>query len=201
MAANRNIKEIIGTDEEFFRSFKDDTRNSIRVACPGIIQSFNAEEQTVTVQPSIRELITQPDYSKQWVQLPLLQDVPIFMPRAGNYVLTMPVNVGDECLVIFGDSCIDAWWSFGGIQNQIENRRHDLSDSFAIVGIWSQPKKIENYSTNSCQLRNLNKTAYIELKDNNINLVANSVKINGVDFNEHTHTAPSNGGTTSPPNS
>lgn len=200
MTSNRNLQEILGNDDEFFRGLKDDTKNNLRVACPGIVQSFNAEEQTVTVQPAIRELITQQDYSKQWVQLPLLQDVPIFMPRAGNYVLTMPPQVGDECLVIFSDMCIDAWWSYGGLQNQIETRRHDLSDAIAILGIWSQPKRINNYSTDSCQLRSLDGTAYIELKDNNINLVANSVKINGIDFNEHTHTAPSNGGTTSPPN-
>lgn len=196
----RNIKEIIGTDEEFFRSFADNSKNNIRVAMPGIIQSFNVEEQTVTVQPAIRENINNPDYTSQWVQLPLLLDVPVIFPKAGEYVLTFPIRVGDECLIIFLDMCYDAWWSNGGIQNQIEKRRHDLSDAVCIPGLYSQPNKISNYSTDSCQLRNLEGTACIELKDNNINLVANSVKINGIDFNQHTHTAPANGGTTSTPN-
>lgn len=198
--ANRNIKEIIGTDEEFFRSFKDDAKNNIRVAMPGIIQSFDPIEQTVTVQPSIRENINNRDYTSQWVQLPLLLDVPVIFPKARDYVLTMPIKQGDECLIIFLDMCYDAWWSNGGIQNQIEKRRHDLSDAICIPGLYSQPNRIQNYSTDSCQLRNTQGTAYIELKDNNINLVANSVKINGIDFNQHTHTAPSDGGTTSPPN-
>ncbi|MFT8350023.1 Gp138 family membrane-puncturing spike protein [Clostridium saccharoperbutylacetonicum] len=198
--ADRNIREIIGTDEEFFRSFKDDAKNNIRVAMPGIIQSFDPIEQTVTVQPTIRENINNRDYTNQWVQLPLLLDVPVIFPKSGNYVLTFPIHTGDECLIIFLDMCYDAWWSNGGIQNQIEKRRHDLSDSICIPGLYSQPNRIQNYSTDSCQLRNLEGTAYIELKDNNINLVANSVKINGINFNQHTHTAPSGGGTTTVPN-
>lgn len=186
----RNTREIIGSQDELYRSMGDNWKNVLRVACPGIVQSFNPIEQTVTVQPTIREEIAKEDLSKEWVSLPLLLDVPINIPRAGGYSMTLPVKEGDECLVIFLDTCMDAWWSYGGVQNQLEKRRHDLSDAVAILGLWSQPNAIKNYSVNSCQLRNEEGNAYIELKDNNINLVGNSVKINGLDFNTHTHTCP-----------
>ena len=194
---NRNLNEIIGSNDEMLRSISDSWKNVLRVACPGIIQSFNSKEQTVTVQPAIREQILKEDLNKEWLELPLLLDVPIIIPRAGNYSLTMPINKGDECLLIFLDSCMDSWWTYGNIQNQIEKRRHDLSDAVAIMGLWSQPNLIPNYSIDSCQLRNNQGTAFIELKDNSINIVADSVNINGINFNTHVHSY-ANGDTSSP---
>jgi hypothetical protein len=169
----------------------------MRVAIPGIIQSFDATTQTVTVQPTIREKMLMPDFTEEWVDLPLLVDVPIVIPRAGNFLLTLPVTAGDECLVIFGDMCIDAWYSNGGIQNQIEKRRHDLSDGFAVLGCWSQPNTVPNYSTTTAQLRTEDGTAYIEVKAGQINLVAASVKINNKEFVTHTHTSAAVGNPTS----
>lgn len=193
----RGISERIGSEDEMYRSMGGAWANNLRVAIPGIIDSFDAATQTVTVQPTIREKIQKEDGSQEWIALPLLVDVPIVLPRAGNFILTMPITKGDECLVMFSDLCIDAWFSNGGIQNQIEKRRHDLSDGFAILGCYSQPNVIPNYSTTSAQLRNEAGTAYIELKDAQINLVAASVKINNKEFSTHTHSAPNGGGTTS----
>ena len=176
---SRNINEIIGSENEMYRSIGDSWKNVLRVACPGIIQSFDSKTQICTVQLALREEVTKEDYIKEWRQLPLLLDVPIVIPRAGGYCITMPIKQGDECLVIFADMCIDAWFSLGGIQNQIDKRRHSLSDGFAILGTWSQPNVISNYSRNSCQLRSDNGNSYIDLKENEINIVSNIVKING----------------------
>lgn len=173
----RNVSEIIGSENEMLRTMGDGWKSTLRVACPAIIQDFNPDAQTVTVQIALRELIKKEDGSKEWITISPLLDVPIVIPHSGGYSITMPVNKGDECLVIFSDMCIDAWFSYGGIQNQLELRRHDLSDGFAILGVWSQPNKIENYSINSCQLRNRKGTAYVELKGDDINIVGNTVNI------------------------
>lgn len=195
------ISELLlknGTNrEEFYRRMLDNFSANIRVSLPGIIQSFDPDTQTVTVQPSIREKVINDDLTQQWVDIPLLLDVPVVIPRAGGYVLTMPIKQGDECLVVFGDSCFDAWFSNGGVQNQIEKRRHDLSDAFALIGVWSQPRKINNYSTTSAQLRSDDGSTYISMKNGEIDLVASSVKINGIDFSTHIHMAP-NGPTGGP---
>lgn len=179
---SRNLAELSNSEDEQKRSMGDSWKNNLRCACPGIIQSFDPIEQTVSVQLALRELVLDYNYNKDWKEIPILLDVPIVTPRAGGYCLTMPIKQGDECLVIFADMCIDSWWQSGGIQNQAELRRHDLSDSFAILGAWSQPRVIENYSTSSCQIRNEKGTSCIELKDNEINLIANNIKINGIDI-------------------
>lgn len=158
----------------------------LRVACPGIIRSFDPDEQTVTVQPAIREKRIDPEGTETWVEIPELLDVPVVFPRAGGYCLTLPVRAGDECLVVFGDSCMDAWWQSGGVQNQIDCRRHDLSDGYAILGPWSQPRRVPGYSTNTAQLRNDSGSAYVEIAGSTINIVGSTINIKGgrVNINE-----------------
>lgn len=187
----RTINEIIDSEDEIFRCFGDSMKNMLRVACPGIIQSFNSSTQTVTVQLALREQLAS---TKEWINIPILLDVPIVLPRSGGFCITMPIAKGDECLVVFADMCIDAWFSYGGIQNQIEKRRHDLSDAFAILGTWSQPRCIENYSINSCQIRNESGSSYVELKDSNITIKADSINLNsesvvisGIEFSTCKH--------------
>ena len=150
------------------------TMNRIRVAMPGIVDSFDTSQQTVNVRLAIREAWNE-DGKETWKDFPLLPDVPVVFPRAGGYVLTFPITAGDEILVVFGDMCIDAWWQNGGVQNQIDCRRHDLSDAFAIPGPWSQPRRISGYSTNSVQLRNESGNAYIELNDDVVNIKAKNI--------------------------
>lgn len=158
----------------------------MKVAAPGIVQAFDSKEQTVTVQLAIREKRVHDDGREEWVNVPPLVDVPVVFPRAGGYVLTFPVKAGDECLVIFGDNCMDAWWQSGGIQNQIDCRRHDLSDGYAILGPWSQPRTVKGYSTEAVQLRNESGSAYVEISGSAINIVGSVINIKGgkVNINE-----------------
>jgi Phage protein Gp138 N-terminal domain len=148
----------------------------MKVACPAIVVSFDHVKQTIVAQPVIRENMKIPtrDGNGNYVPvatpttLPLLKDIPIVFPRAGGLSLTMPVTSGDECLLVFSDNCFNAWWTSGGIQNQERRRRHNLSDAFAILGPWSQPRKLVSYSTNSAQLRTDDGTVSISLNESGI---------------------------------
>lgn len=133
--------------------------------------------------------------------LPALLDVPIVLPRAGDYILTLPVQAGDECLVIFADQCIDAWWQNGGVQNPMERRRHDLSDGFAILGTWSQPRRLAKFSTDTMQLLNHKTGAGITVHEAGITVhgtitvtgdaaLQGAVVAGGVDLVGHTHLCP-----------
>lgn len=165
----------IQKQEMMFDTFK----RQMHCAIPAIIQSYDNKRGTVTAAPALREIIyNDSDGIPYNIELPLLLDVPILFPCGGGYVVTFPVQNGDECLVIFGDVCIDAWWQNGGIQNQAEQRRHDLSDGFAILAPFSQ-SKIKNFSTFSSsimELRNADGTQKIQLSDTAVNLVGNILK-------------------------
>lgn len=157
--------ERMALESEVKRKALDQFAAQMRVSCPGIVKSFDKVAQTVTVQLCVKENMVVAGLLEQGVLLPLLYDVPIYMPRAGKFVLTMPVTVDDECLVVFGDMCIDGWWQSGGVQSQIHKRRHDLSDGFAIIGPWSQPRVIDNYDDSAVRLRTLDNQTYIEVSE------------------------------------
>lgn len=194
------IGERLKDPRELYRRMMAEELTGLRVASPGIITSFNAANQTATVQLAIREKINI-DGNETWTDIPELLDVPIVLPRAGGYVLTMPIQAGDECLVVFADYCIDAFYQSGGVQNQVDKRRHDLSDGIAIVGMWSQPNVIPNYSISSTQLRTDTGAAYIEISgstinihNSNVNISGGNTTIDGKNFLSHTHGGVQPGG-------
>jgi hypothetical protein len=185
-------------------------------ALPGIIQSYNAVAGTVTVLPSIKSKVAQPDGSSVDTQLPLLLDVPVCFMGGGGCVLTLPLAQGDECLVIFADRCIDGWFQLGGVQTQTDQRLHDLSDGFAIVGPRSLARALTTVSTTTAQFRSIDGTTYQEINPatkvinvvapGGINLIGNT-NITGTLTNNghnvgstHEHSGVSTGGSnTGPP--
>lgn len=156
-------RERYDDPEEALRVAMDGLKSGLWTSMPGIIQSFSAGAVTATVQISIKGVVHTPDGKAQFVNMPLLVDVPVHFPRGGNCTLTFPVAKNDECLVVFAARCIDSWWQSGGIQPPAEPRIHDLSDGFAFVGFFSQTTKIGGISTASAQLRSNDGSTYIDL--------------------------------------
>lgn len=150
--------------------------SNLRVAIPGIIQSFDADTQTVSVQPAISEIF-RIDAVPTVVNLPLLEDVPIIIPRAGGFSVTLPIQPGDECLLIFADMCIDAWFQSGGVQGQPAKFRHAIGDGFAIVGPWNQTRVIENYSADSMQLRSDDGSVVVDVASDAVTVTAPQVNV------------------------
>lgn len=172
------LSQRFGSEETTLNLLRNKINDTLRVAIPGIIKSFNYLEQTATIQPTIMEKIKDIEGRIIDIKLPELLDVPIVFPRSGGYSLTLPIKPGDECLVIFSDMCIDAWWASGGVQQQEEIRRHDLSDAFAIIGIWSQVKKVPSYSSTKAKLIHEASGAGVEIGVGEIELKGN-IKVNG----------------------
>lgn len=154
----------------------------IRVSIPAIVQSFNATAMTVVIKCALLENVRISGV-QQSVDLGLISDVPVAIPRAGGYSLTMPIAAGDECLLIFADGCIDAWFQSGGQQSRIDGRRHALSDAIAVFGLSSTPRALTSYSTTAMQLRSDDGTVVIELGASEITIKANTVTVQGQQVN------------------
>lgn len=155
----------------------------LRVALPCIVQSFDSVKQTVSVRPTVMERLNK--YA-EGVPIPtdtdigVIDDVPIMPFRAGGFVLTMPVQAGDECLVVFADMDMSSWWAKGGVLNlQEDRRRHDLSDGFAILGPCSKPNAVPNYSATAAELRSLDGAVTVSVKPGEIDITAPVVKVMG----------------------
>lgn len=166
--------ERIADLEESLRKAIKGEMTDLWTALPGIVKAVG--DGTVDVQPAIQGQWLDPSKG-QWqnVNLPLLLDCPVVFPSAGGITLTLPIQEGDEVLVVFSSRCIDNHWQSGGVQPQAEIRMHDLSDGFALPGYRSKPRKLANVSSSTAQLRNDAGTAYVELDASGagvINMVA-----------------------------
>lgn len=148
---------------EALRSMLDGREASVWQGGPGIVQSFDGDAMTCVVQPAIQARVSAKDGTVSLVDMPLLLDVPVFFPSGGGCTLTFGVSAGDECYFAIADRCIDGWWQSGGIQAPMEARMHDLSDAFAFVGVFSQPRVLPSISTTKAQLRSNDGQAYLEL--------------------------------------
>lgn len=140
-------------------------------ALPGWIRAYDPTAATVSVEPAIQAQIESPvtrDFV--WINLPLLVDVPVVFPAAGGFTITFPIQLGDECLVVFASRCIDTWWSTSSKGPQSDLRLHDLSDGFALIGPRSRPKVIGSISTSKFQIRSDDGAVHISIEQSSQNV-------------------------------
>lgn len=135
-----DISELIQSPVAAQEALRNAIKQQIHVSMPGVVHEFDKDTQTATILPAIRDKTT-----GTFFDLPLLTDVPVFFPGGRDAAMTFPVEPGDECLVVFADSCIDAWFTSGDVQNPVIPRRHDLSDGFAFVGFRSKVNALKGF--------------------------------------------------------
>lgn len=149
----------------------------LRVSIPAIIVDFDPVTQSATVQIAIREVVRGTSGPED-VEIKPIQKVPVCYPSAGGFSLTLPLKPGDEGMLVFCDMCIDLWWKRGGVQNQLERRRHDLTDCGFFPGGRSAPRAVGSYSGNSAQLRNDDGTVIVDVGAAAITLTAPTINLN-----------------------
>ena len=113
----------------------------------GRITAVNTSNQTVDVQ-ILHKRINQSNLIKRELkEFPLLKSVPFVVLGGGNSYLSFPISVGDNCLLLFNDYEIDRWWDTGESLPANFERKHDISDAFALVGVHSIVDLIQGYSS------------------------------------------------------
>ena len=172
------LKERIKNLENLVNILTSSIKSDIRVALPAIVTSFDSSKQTISCVPAIRELVNI-NGEVSYRDLPELKDVPISIPRAGNWAITLPIQAGDECMVIFQDLCMDGWWFRGGVQNWNDLRRHDLSDAIAVFSPWSQPNTISNYSDQYMEARTLDGSTKMSFQNGKV-VLTGDLEVDGL---------------------
>ena len=172
--------------EDFGMQF-DRLAAQIRCALPGVIQSFNPATQTASVQPAIK-MKRNLGEGVSHVDLPVVQNVPVVLPFAqgAGLLLTLPIQSGDECLLVFADRPIDNFTQGGGVQpcagsannDSSSPRAHSLSDAICIPGIISNPQAVPEYSNKNIELRDRERKQYISLGPEGIIITDGTAKWN-----------------------
>lgn len=105
---------------------------NMHVSLPAEIIEYDFEKQKASVQPLL---------NKAWADdtvtpMPVLENVPVIFPRSGGASLTFPVSKGDTCLLVFIERSTDLWLTVGGQVTPDDDRKFDLSDAVAIMGLF-----------------------------------------------------------------
>lgn len=110
--------------------------SQIWTALPGRVVSFDAATQRATVQPTVSNV----DPVRA---LPAVV-VPVSFPRAGGYLLTLPVNAGDTGVLVFSALSAQSWLKSGTEGPPQDTRRH-ISPICFLPGV--SPSPVANYPT------------------------------------------------------
>lgn len=124
---------------DLLQSLKDDIFKAVNCVKPGTIVSFDAAMRTAQVQIAFQRIVSNPDTTTKIMPYPVLVDCPVWTPAG----FKAPITAGQECLVLFADQNLDAWFDNGGQALPFDGRRHDLSDGIVLVGLNSQANPLD----------------------------------------------------------
>lgn len=161
--------------------------NSIRVCMPAKIETYDFKTQQASVKIDMKELYD----NGSSVDYPVVSGVPVVFMSSGGASITMPVNRGDSCLLIYADRDMSNWLLGGTGQKPDSTRMHNLSDAIAIMGLFpfaSGPRAenntdvLINYSGSKIMLKPNGVINIETTKDVNISAVE-TVNINSKNTN------------------
>lgn len=112
----------------------------------GKIEKVDFNNQTVDVTILHKRRNTEDIVKETYHDYPLLCQVPFIVLGGGSSNLTFPISKGDNCLLLFCDYEIDRWWDTGESLPANFERKHDISDAFAIIGVHSMVDLLQGYS-------------------------------------------------------
>ncbi len=118
--------------------------------------SLLQSENTVSVQPALN--------NSDGTTLPILQDIPVMWPSGGGSLITFPVAVGDDVLIIFSmRSIVEFQLSDEGTVDPFDSRLHNISDGYCLVGLFRDQN---NPSPNPTDFEIKYKDSEITIKEN-----------------------------------
>lgn len=158
---------------------KKNTMAQINCHQVGEIVSFNPSTQTAEVQIKMTYI-----RNGEIKSYPLILDCPCIVLCGGNGRITLPIEKGDSCLVLFNDRDIDNWYSSGQTMPPRTNRTHAFADAIALVGLRNKQNQISGYFADGVEIKHGNssiklKDGYIDIKGN-VNVVQNTVDDNSL---------------------
>lgn len=146
---------------DIIRQAIEDRLAEVHVMLPGRIDSYDASLQKADVEPLIRRLQKTVDGEIK-EDLPVIPGVPVVFPRAGGFKITMPVQEGDRCMLVFCERSIETYQTGTGRRgdNSALIRQsdpdtfemHNLSDPVAIMGWYNDAEALSASDQDGLQL-------------------------------------------------
>lgn len=165
-------KTETATQLDVLNALKESIFKNLRAICVGIVQDVHYAQQTLDVIPTEQFVWYKDDSTKEVYDQPPMTNVPYMSLCGGTAGLTFPIAKGDECLLFVCDYDYNSWYLTGKNSIPEQRRRHDISDSIALVGLHNNTRLINPYSSDVKLFRNA--TSYMEIKQSVIDIITSS---------------------------
>lgn len=142
--------------EEALGVFVQSFLQNLHTAMPARVVSYNAEKQTVDVQPSVKRLIETIEGGELAESLPVIPDVPLAFPRSSKMFLSFPMAEGDLVMLVFQMRSIDRFAAGDG-SGEVDPgdfRTHDITDAVAYPGLYPASRAVKDIDTVNLALGN-----------------------------------------------
>lgn len=150
----------------------DERLSDINTAMPAIIQSYNANNYTCSVKPSINK-----KYLDELIlEYPIIYNVPVLFPRTSLGAIHMPLKQGDKVQLLINQRDLDAYLNSGNIEEPNTNRKFNLQDAVVILGLYSNSTNQDNDEALTVRYNQ----AFLKItEDNQVNINATNINITG----------------------
>lgn len=162
-------------------------RNAMRLntAIPAIIDGFDPSTQRVSATPAIKAKYITPDNNVIYIQYPKITNIPLAMIKSQGLKITYPIEVGQNCTLIFSQRSIDNFMLEGNIQAPFDGenpitstiRCMDLTDAMCFPGIITDKEPITEYATDAIEVRSADGKVKLSVKENSLKLAQESASI------------------------
>jgi len=106
----------------------------LNTCLPGtIIKIDDFKKRKISVKPELKKVYL----DGETLEPPIIENVPLKFTGSSKAILHFPIEVGDSVILIFSQRSLDNWLSKGELTTPGDNRKFDLSDTFAIPGVIS----------------------------------------------------------------
>jgi hypothetical protein len=138
----------------------------LHTAIPGKIVKYDPAKCEAEVLPYGK--FKKPDGS--FLDFPQLNHVPVYFMQSMGQKLTVvyAINPGDECLILSQEQTLDTWRGSGAESNN--DLRFDLTNSIALVGLFSKPNEL-------CKRAQDNESIIVQRKDTYIEIYGTTEQI------------------------
>lgn len=157
--------EKIYTLNHALSAYTDNVLKSINTMMIVKVLKFDASKQTVDVKPCIMGIEKNDTSNVSMItrtgeevyithhELPSILNVPICHPRSGQYMITLPIEVGDTGMLIVSQRDLTNWKNKGGIQQQAELSIFDMNDGIFLPFVPNQANIISDYNSSALEIR------------------------------------------------